>query len=192
MLLEVEVTKMLVSGDPWANWRGYQLPVSDDYICIWTPAGTRKHWKPRNWKPDFFLAEEHCLTYIWPDEWFTIHIFYNADNTFKLGYCDITLPAPVYTHQSTELIYTDLYIDVVINADGSVYTKDQDVYTRAAEKYPLVKQCEQKAYEVLDWLEAHAKTWTGPFAVMPHQLPRSVWDDLSVEEIRVAMLQGIG
>lgn len=184
MLLETEVCKMLVSGDPWACWQGFQLPVSDEYVCIWTPIGTKKHWKPHHWKPDFFYAEQHVLTYIWPDEWYAIHISYNADGTFSSAYCDVTLPAPAYTSQAREIIYTDLYVDVVVRTDHSVYTKDQEVYERAEQKYPIVAESHQKSYEVLDWLEEHAKHWTGPFAVIPRQLPRTEWDDLSVEEIR--------
>ncbi len=187
MLLETDVHKMLVNGDPWASWQGFQLPVSDEYICIWTPLGTKKHWKPHYWKPDFFYADCHTLTYIWPENWFAIHISYTAEGRFKSGYCDVTLPAPAYTSQAQEVIYTDLYVDVVIREDYSVYTKDQEVYERAADKYPIVAESRLKSFEVLDWMEAHARQWTGPFAVMPHQLPRTTWDDLSVGEIRELM-----
>ena len=191
MLLAAEVRKMLVNGDPWAAWQGFQLPVSDEYICIWTPIGTRKHWKPRHWKPDFFYSEHHTLTYIWPAQWFAIHMNYDADNTFNYGYCDVTLPAPAYTAQAQEVVYTDLYVDVVIRADYSVYTKDQEVYERAALQYPVVAESRQKSYEVLDWMEEHAKQWTGPFEVMPKRLPRTDWDNLSAVEIRASMQQSV-
>lgn len=187
MLLETEVCKMLVNGDPWACWRGFQLPVSDEYICIWTPAGTKKHWKPHHWKPDFFYADLHTLSYMWPGEWFAIHISYTPEGHFSYGYCDVTLPTPAYTSETQEVIYTDLYVDVVIREDYSVYTKDQEVYERLAQKYPIVAQSRQKSYEVLDWMEEHAKSWTGPFTVMPRQLPRSNWDGLSVAKIRELM-----
>jgi protein associated with RNAse G/E len=189
MLLEAEVSKMLVSGDPWAAWSGFQLPVSDEYICIWAPIGTRKHWKPRHWKPDFFYADRHTLTYIWPDKWFAIHISYDKEGNFSSGYCDVTLPAPAYTSQTREIIYTDLYVDVVIREDYSVYTKDQEVYERAALQYPIVAEAREKSYEVLDWMEEHAKKWTGPFQVMPRRLPYTNWDDLSEAEIRESMRQ---
>ena len=189
MLLETEVCKMLVNGDPWAAWQGFQLPVSDEYICIWTPIGTKKHWKPRYWKPDFFYADYHTLTYIWPDKWFAIHIGYTQEGRFHSGYCDVTLPAPAYTSQTREVVYTDLYVDVVIREDYSVYTKDQEVYERAALKYPIVAESRQKSFEVLDWIEEHAKQWSGPFALMPRQLPSTNWDGLSVPEIRNLLQQ---
>lgn len=188
MLVEAEVCKMLVSGDPWAYWQGFQLPVSDDYICIWTPLGTKKHWKPHHWKPDFFYADCHGLTYIWPSQWFAIHLSYDKEGNFSSGYCDVTLPAPSYTNRTREIIYTDLYVDVVIRQDYSVYTKDQEVYERAAQKYAIVAESRQKSYEVLDWMEEHAKKWTGPFAVMPRQLPRTDWEKLDTREIRASML----
>ncbi len=192
MLQEVNVYKMLVNGDQWACWQGFQLPVSDDYICIWTPIGTKKHWKPRYWKPDFFYADYHTLTYIWPAHWFAIHIGYTETGAFRSGYCDVTLPAPAYTSETKEIVYTDLYVDVVIRQDFSVYTKDQEVYERAAQKYPIVAQSWKKSFEVLDWMEDHAKNWSGPFALMPRQLPATTWDHLSVEEIRALMPQPQG
>jgi hypothetical protein len=188
MLLEVDVQKMLVSGDTWANWRGFQLPVSDEYICIWAPLGTKKHWKPRHWKPDFFYADRHTLTYMWPGRWFAIHISYTPDGKFSSGYCDVTLPTPAYTDRASEVIYTDLYIDAVIREDLSVYTKDQEVFERAALQYPIVAESRQQSFQVLDYLERHAKAWTGPFAVMPRQLPRNDWENLSLAEIREIML----
>ncbi len=106
MLLEAEIYKMLVNGDEWGQWRGYQLPVSDQYVTIWTPRGTRRHWKPRKWKPDFFISENHSLSYFWPGAWYTIHVAYREDGTFSDAYCDIVLPTPPYTSASRKLIYT--------------------------------------------------------------------------------------
>ncbi|MGH2480665.1 MAG: hypothetical protein ACRDHW_13505, partial [Ktedonobacteraceae bacterium] len=109
---------------------------------------------------------------------------YTQDGRFSWGYCDVTLPTPAYTSETRELIYTDLYVDVVIREDYSVYTKDQEVYERAAQQYPIVAESRQKSYEVLDWMEEHARNWSGPFTVMPKQLPRADWEDLSESEIR--------
>jgi hypothetical protein len=191
MLLEADIVKMLVNGDEWGAWKGYQLPVSDAYVSIWTPLGTPRHWKPHHWKPDFFFSKNHSLSYFWPGAWYTIHIGYHNDGSFSDGYCDVVLPTPPYISTSRELIYTDLYIDVVIREDRSVYTKDQEIFDRAALRYPIVEESRLKAFEVLDWLEEHARHWTGPFAVMPQHLPRTDWDTLSLEEIREAMNSAI-
>jgi protein associated with RNAse G/E len=187
MLLEADIYKMLVNGMEWGVWRGYQLPISEQYVTIWTPRGTRRHWRPHHWKPDFFLSKNHSLSYFWPGAWYTIHLGFFGDGSFSDAYCDIILPTPAYTSTSRELIYTDLYIDVVIREDRSVYTKDQEVFDRAALRYPVVEESRQKAFEVLDWLEEHAKHWTGPFAIMPQHLPRTDFETLNAEEARAIM-----
>ena len=182
MLLEANIRKLLVNGDQWGAWKGYQLPLSDKYVCIWTPIGTPMHWKPGTW-----ISTKHSLFYFWPEAWYTIHVGYHDDGSFASGYCDVVLPTPHYTSASRELIYTDLYIDVVIRTDHSVFTKDQDVFDRAAKRYPIVEESRQKSFEVLDWIEQHAKNWTGPFAIMPKHLPRTDFESLSGEEARAAM-----
>ncbi len=184
MLLEADVYKMLVDGTPWGAWRGYQLPVSSEYVCIWTPSGTKKHWKPDFWKPDFFYAKNHSLSYFWPGAWYTIHMSYHPDGSFADGYCDIILPTPHYTSASRELVYTDLYVDVVMREDRSVFTKDQAVYDRAAKRFPIVEESREQAYKWLDFVEQHARTWTGPFSIMPHRLPQTDFVTLGDDEIR--------
>jgi protein associated with RNAse G/E len=178
MLLDTTIRKLLVDGNQWASWHGYHLPVSDQYIVIWTPMGTEMHWKPGTW-----ISQKHQLSYFWRDAWFTIHVGYDGKaGSFLSGYCDVVLPRANYTNTAKEMIYTDLYIDVVVNEDYSVYTKDQEVFDRAAQHFPIVKQSRQRSFEVLDWLEEHAHNWTGPFSVIPRQLPRTDFEKLSAEE----------
>lgn len=179
MLLKANIRKMLVDGSQWGGWQGYQLPVSNEYVVIWTPIGTPMHWRPGTW-----VSEKHQLTYFWRDAWFTIHIGYSENGDFLSGYCDVVLPNSDYTNTAQDLVYTDLYIDVVVREDGSVYTKDQEVFDRAALRYPIVEQSRRKSFEILDWLEAHAKTWTGPFASIPRKLARTDFETMSTEQIR--------
>jgi len=187
MLLEAEISKMLVNGDEWAAWKGYQLPVSDQYVCIWTPIGTKKHWRPHYWKPNYFHSENHSLTYFIPGAWYTIHISYHEDGSFASGYCDIVLPTPPYTSASRELIYTDLYVDVVIRENYSVYTKDQEVFGWAARKYPIVEESRQRAFAALDYVEGHARSWTGPFVIIPRTLSKTDFLSMNDEEIRAVI-----
>ena len=182
MLLDATIRKLLVDGNQWASWHGYHLPVSDQHIVIWTPMGTEMHWKPGTW-----ISQKHSLFYFWDGAWYTIHVGYHEDGSFASGYCDVVLPTAHYTSTSRELIYVDLYIDVVIREDGSVYTKDQEVFDRAARRYPIVEESRQKSFEVLDWVERHARKWTGPFSVMPRRLPRTDFETLSEAEVRAAM-----
>jgi protein associated with RNAse G/E len=140
------------------------------------------HWKPGTW-----IAKNHQISYFWPGSWFTLHFGYHQDGSFASGYCDVVLPTPSYTSTSRELIYIDLYIDVVVREDGTVYTKDHEVFDRAARRYPIVEESRQKSFEVLDWLEEHAKRWTGPFSVVPRQLPRTDFEQLSPEQAQAAL-----
>ena len=177
MLLETDIKKLLVNGDQWASWHGYHIPASEEYFVIWTPIGTEMRWKPATW-----ISAKHQLTYFWKDAWYTIHVGYDEHGGFVSGYCDVVLPTSDYTNTAPEMIYTDLYIDVVVREDYSVYTKDQEVFDRAALRYPIVEHSRQKSFEVLDWLEEHAKSWTGPFALIPRQLPRMDFEQLTPQE----------
>jgi protein associated with RNAse G/E len=178
VLLEANIRKMLVDGTQWAIWQGYHIPVSDEDIVIWTPAGTEMHWRPGTW-----VAKKHQLSYFWRDAWYTIHVGYDfLSGDFLSGYCDVVLPNVDYTNNASELIYTDLYIDVVVREDYSVYTKDHEVFDRAASRFPIVEQSRKKSFEVLDWLEEQAKQWTGPFEHIPRHLPRTDFEILSPGE----------
>jgi len=178
MLLEANIRKMLVDGGQWATWSGYHIPVSEEYFVIWTPAGTKMRWRPGTW-----ISPKHQLTYFWRDAWFTIHIAYDSTSGhFMSGYCDVVLPNSDYTNSARELIYTDLYIDVVVREDYSVYTKDHEVFDRAAQRFPIVEQSRRKSYETLDQLEVDAKSWTGPFASMPRLLPLVDFTQMSPDE----------
>jgi hypothetical protein len=75
----------------------------------------------------------------------------------------------------------------VVREDYSVFTKDHAVFDRAAQRYPIVEESRQKAFEALDLVEEHAKHWTGPFTIIPRRLPRTDWEALTTEEIRSAM-----
>lgn len=143
------------------------------------------HWRPGTW-----ISEKHQLTYFWLDAWFTIHIGYNQAGNFVSGYCDVILPSADYSNTAKELIYIDLYIDVVVREDNSVYTKDHEVFDRAARRFPIVEQSRRQSFEVLAWLEEHAKHWTGPFEHIPRFLPRTDFEKLSPDEAS-SILQAI-
>ena len=178
MLLATDIRKMLVDGSQWASWHGYHIPASEEYFVIWTPTGTEMRWRPNTW-----ILEKHQLSYFWRDAWFTIHVGYNQQTgDFLNGYCDVVLPNADYTNTAQEMIYTDLYIDVVVREDYSVYTKDHEVFDRVARRYPAIEQSRKHAFEVLDWLEEHAKRWTGPFKHIPRRLPRTDFNKLSPDE----------
>lgn len=178
MLLPAHIRKMLVDGSQWASWHGYHVPVSDEYFVVWTPMGTEMHWRPGSW-----VSEKHQISYFWPHAWFTIHIGYDDQTgSFLSAYCDVVLPNSSYTNTAEEMIYTDLYIDVVVREDYTVFTKDHEVFDRAARRFPLIEQSRKKAFEALDWLEEQAKRWTGPFEYIPRRLPRTDFEKLDPDQ----------
>jgi len=185
MLLSANIRKMLVNGDEWARWGGYHIPVSKEYIVIWTPIATPMYWKPGMW-----ISRKHQLSYLFPNDWFTIRVGYTQAGCFLSGYCDVVLPNSDYTNSTKELIYPDLYIDVVVREDYSVYTKDHEVFDRAAKRYPIVEESRQKSFEVLDWLEEQAKNWIGPFEHIPRLLPRTDFEALSPDEASAILRAG--
>ena len=183
MLLTTKIRKMLVDGSQWANWHGYHIPASDEYFVIWTPAGTEMRWRPNTW-----ISEKHQVSYFRRDAWFTVHIGYDSKTgSFLSGYCDVVLPNSGYTNTAEEMIYTDLYIDVVVREDHSVYTKDHEIFDRAALRYPIIEQSRKQAFEVLDWLEEQARQWAGPFKQIPRQLPRTDFEKLNPDEAGTIM-----
>jgi protein associated with RNAse G/E len=151
--------------------------VSKPYFVVWAPLGTQMHWRPGTW-----TSSKHQLTYFFPGDWFTLHVGYNQEGRFVSGYVDIVLPRHDYSNTAKELSYTDLYIDVVVNEDYSVYTKDHEVFDRAARYYPIVEQSRQKSFAALAQLEEDAQNWTGPFAYVPHQLSRTDFHLLESDE----------
>jgi protein associated with RNAse G/E len=178
MLQEADVYKMLVSGEQWGMWRGYQCPLSDDYVTIWTPIGTPMHWKPGTW-----IRDKHCLSYFWANAWYTIHASYFADGRLSGCYCDMVLPTESYSSEARRLSYIDLYLDVVVREDHTVYTKDQQVFEWAALRYSAVRKAREQVYAEMDRLEAQARQWSGPFALIPTRLPRTDWEQHSPAEV---------
>jgi protein associated with RNAse G/E len=186
MLLEANIRKVLVDGDQWGQWRGYHIPVSEEYIVVWTPIGTEMHWKPGTW-----TSHKHQLSYFWSDQWYTLHIGYDDGGNFVSGYCDIVLPTTGYSNSDKEMVYVDLYVDVVVREDYSVYTKDQEVFDRAAKLHWLVEKSRAQSFAALNWLEKQAQDWTGPFAAIPHQLPRTDFHLLEEDEARAILRTSI-
>lgn len=171
MLPALDIYKMLLDGSQWGQWRGYRLPTSERCALLWTPAGTPMRWRPATW-----TAEDHAVAYFWPDRWYVIHAKYTPAGAFAGCYCDIVTPNPVLTPTATEARYTDLYVDVVIGADRSVATKDQEVYGRAMTHNPALAPLRERAFAELDALEADARAWRGPFHAIPDRLIRTDWE----------------
>lgn len=181
MLPAIEVYKLLPDGSQWGRWRGYRVPASDRCGVVWTPAGTAMHWRPATW-----LASEHAVAYLWPGRWYVIHAKYSPEGVFAGCYCDIVTPNPALPPDAADARYTDLYVDVVVRPDRSVYTKDHEVYARAMAAYPELAALRDRAFAELDGLAAHARAWTGPFTAVSDRLVRTDWELLDPQGAELA------
>jgi protein associated with RNAse G/E len=131
------------------------------------------HWQPATWD-----AENHAIAYFWPGRWYVIHTFYTRGGVFAGCYCDIVLPNPTVAPAASDMRYTDLYVDVVVRADRSVFTKDQEVYDRAMLKHDALVAMHDEVFRELAALANHAEHWTGPFALISDHLARDDWHTL--------------
>lgn len=174
MLPHVDVYKILPDGFQWGYWKGYRLPVTPRCPMVWTPLGTSMQWYHNTWD-----LRSHEVTYFWPGTWYVIHSFYTPAMDFNGCYCDIVKPNPAFRQDSPSMQYVDLYVDVVVRPDHSVYTKDEEVYARAAEAMPDLRDHRTEVFEEFAALADHARNWTGPFAIIPEHLLRADWHQLT-------------
>ena len=175
MLSPVTVRKILPDGSQWGEWQGFRLP-SSTCALIWTPLGTDMCWYYNTWPAKF-----HEVTFFWPEKWYVIHAFYSDHQQFSGCYCDIVMPNPAFPDGVSELYYTDLYVDVVVGADHSVTTKDQEMYERAMRHHTQLQTLHTRAFAELDALADHAREWTGPFEHIQREIIRLDWHTLNAD-----------
>lgn len=173
MLPRITVRKMLIDGSQWGTWQPYILPTSGNLIATWTPAGTEMHWATAT-----FLAKYNTIHLWWPGAHYLIGAEYTG-TAFAGCYCDVIQQLPHLPASAPERIYVDLYLDLVVLEDRSAYTKDQEIFDRAEQEIPVLREERAAAEETLRQLEAWAADWSGPFAHVPGTLPRLDYHDLS-------------
>lgn len=182
MLPRITVRKMLFDGSQWGTWQPYVLPTSGDLVATWTPAGTEMRWATAT-----FLAAYNNIHLWWPGARYLINAQY-LGTEFIGCYCDVIQPLPKLPASAPERIYVDLYLDLVVREDRSAYSKDQDVYDRAEQAIPALREERAAAEETLRWLEMWAAKWTGPFAHVPAALPRQDYHKLDADAPDLAAL----
>ena len=170
MLAPVTVHKILPDGSEWGYWDGFHLPVTTECALVWTPMATPMHWRYSTWP-----ARHHEITFFWPNRWYVINAFYNNDLRFAGCYFDIVLPNSPDLLNAGEMRYTDLYVDVVVGDDYSVYTKDEEVYERAMRHNAELAELHDRAFSELVALADHARNWTGPFTAIAPTITQLEW-----------------
>lgn len=185
MLPRITVRKMLIDGSQWGMWQPYVLPTGDGLVATWTPAGTEMHWANGTWPTTY-----HNIHIWWPRARYLINAQYTG-TAFAGCYCDVVLPLPDLPASAPERRYVDLYLDLVVHADRSWHTKDQEVYDRAEQEVPALRQERGSAEETLRWLETWAAAWSGPFAHVPAALPRLDYHDLDGDAPELSALAAL-
>ena len=182
MLPRITVRKMLIDGSQWGTWQPYILPTTGELVATWTPAGTEMRWATGT-----FAATYHNIHLWWPGARYLINAQY-AGTAFAGCYCDVVLPLAALPAIAPERAYVDLYLDLVVRGDRSAYSKDHEVFDRAEQAIPALREERAAAEETLRWLEVWARKWTGPFAHVPAALPRLDYHDLGADSPDFATL----
>jgi hypothetical protein len=180
MLPRIAARKMLMDGTQHGAWEPYVVPLSADCVAIWTPAGTEMRWAQGT-----FRATYNGLHYWWPNERYLISANYLGDQLVMV-YCDVVLPLPSLPLDAPERVYVDLYLDLVVRADKTWFTKDHDHFDRAEQAFPALRAERAAAEATLAQLERWAADWSGPFRYVRDSLPRTDWHQLDHDSAEMA------
>lgn len=172
MLPRIAARKMLIDGKQWGAWEPYVLPLSEECVGVWTPAGTEMRWAPGT-----FRATYNGLQYWWPEKRYLVSANYLGDRLVMV-YCDVVLPLEALPLDAPEREYVDLYLDLVVREDKTWFTKDHDHFDRAERVIPALRAERLAAEATLAQLVAWAEDWSGPFRYVRDTLPRTDWHQL--------------
>jgi hypothetical protein len=114
----IRVTKRIPDGSVWQRYRAYRLPDVEGSARVYLPAGTR-WWNPLGgWATPPGSCGVHLFQ---PRHPFVISC--HGPDAAKRFYIDIVRSTSI-TDEAIE--YLDLYLDVMIDASGSVSEKDEE------------------------------------------------------------------
>lgn len=116
----VRVVKRIPDGSIWQRYRAYRLPDLHGVARVYLPAGTR-WWNPLGG----WVTQNGGISLFVVDLPFTISC--HGPEGAKRFYIDVVRESTI----GPELIeYRDLYLDVMIDAAGSVAEKDEEQLDR--------------------------------------------------------------
>lgn len=120
----VRVDKLHPDGSPRASWYGYRLPDRDGAVRVYAPPLTRRIHVAGLWTPPGWLVSAFH-----PDWRFVPHRWVDGEATGT--YIDIVRSTAVHRDH---VEYVDLYLDVSIRADGTVFEKDEELLSRLSDR----------------------------------------------------------
>jgi len=116
---EWKVAKLRPDGAVAAQYRAHEIPAPDGWIAV------RAEWVYGRVDIGHYAFEPGDQL----DEYFSLDRYYNAFATFRASgefvgwYCNVTYPTTV---TSNEILWHDLFVDVLVLPGGSVHVLDED------------------------------------------------------------------
>lgn len=154
------VAKLRPDGSVAARYQAHELPAPPGWI------GLRANWVYGRVDIGYFAFEPGDVL----DEYFALDGWYNAFATFRGGtfvgwYCNVTYPTIVRPDRR-ELDWHDLYVDILVTADGTVHVVDEDELA-ASGLAAANPELHAAILHARDELLTHIRTNTYPFAEVP-------------------------
>jgi protein associated with RNAse G/E len=108
------------------------------------------------------LGTKHNLTILWPERYYNLLLFWDADWTFDCYYVNLAKP---HQWDGKLCTYIDLELDVALFENGVIEILDQDEYedSKIRYNYPreLIAQIERATAEVVDLMERRTFPFDG-------------------------------
>jgi uncharacterized protein len=119
------VAKLRPDGSVATRYDAWELPAPPDWILV------EAHWVHGRVDIGCFVFEpgDVLLEYFSLDRHYNAFATYRQSGEFVAWYCNVTYPTIV---TDSELHWHDLYIDVIVLADGTVLVLDEDELEESA------------------------------------------------------------
>jgi hypothetical protein len=113
------VAKLRPDGSIAARYAAVELPAPEGWVLV------EAQWVHGRVDIGCFAFEpgDVLLEYFSLDRFYNAFATYRATGEFVAWYCNVTYPTRL---SETELHWHDLYIDVIVLADGTVHVLDED------------------------------------------------------------------
>lgn len=118
------VIKLRPDGSRATTYPGVEIPAPPGWVAV------EARWVFKRVDIGYYAFEpgDRLLEFFALDQPYNAFGIWRADGTFVGWYCNVTFPTTV-THDS--IWWHDLYVDVIVTADGSVHVVDEDELAEA-------------------------------------------------------------
>ena len=185
------VQREVMGGYVWSAIPVRDVSPAGPRICLYRHRGTECWWPshPRSEHPPFSEVTQRavpwedfagCLTITEPGWDYSVSLLWHHDWTLRWWYIDVIRP-----YEATPIGYdfADHHLDLVIEADGNVWVKDEDDLAAAVERGELSGDGARRAHQRVAELRVQAQATEGIFAEpWPLWRPDPSWGPLQLQE----------